>query len=129
MIDRVGELIKGQSIKAYKNVTFNEPHFQGHFPNTPIMPGVLLIEAMAQAVGILAFKTTDKKPDSNSIYLLVGVDKARFKYQVTPGDQIEIYAKTVNHKQGIWRFEAQISIAGSGKKVCSADIICAEKKS
>ena len=126
LIDRVTEVKPGESLTGYKNVTFNEPYFTGHFPQRPVMPGVLILEALAQATGILAFRTVDKIPDENSLYYFVGIDKARFKQPVEPGDQLVLYVEFVKEKRGIWKFIAKASV--DGKEVCSADIMCAERE-
>ena len=125
LIDRVTNLEVGKSLTAIKNVTFNEPHFMGHFPDQPIMPGVLIIEALAQATGILAFKSEVGKPQTGQIYMLVGVDKVRFKKMVEPGDQLEIYAEIITVKRGIWKFNCKASV--EGKLVTSAEILCTQK--
>lgn len=126
LIDRVTEVKPGESLTGYKNVTFNEPYFTGHFPQRPVMPGVLILEALAQATGILAFRTVDKIPDENSLYYFVGIDKARFKQPVEPGDQLVLHVEFVKEKRGIWKFLAKASV--DGKEVCSADIMCAERE-
>jgi 3-hydroxyacyl-[acyl-carrier-protein] dehydratase len=126
LVDRVIELNLNESIIAYKNVTINEPYFNGHFPNHPVMPGVLIIEAMAQAAGILGFKTMDKKPEDGSIYYFVGSDKARFKRPVVPGDRLQLEAKIVTEKRGIWKFECRATV--DGELACSATILCADRK-
>ena len=125
LIDRVIDLEVGKSLTAIKNVSFNEPHFTGHFPDQPIMPGVLIIEALAQATGILAFKSEVGKPQTGQIYMLVGVDKVRFKRMVEPGDQLEIYAEIITVKRGIWKFNCRASV--EGKLVTSAEILCTQK--
>jgi len=125
LIDRVINLEVGKSLTAIKNVTFNEPHFNGHFPDQPIMPGVLIIEALAQATGILAFKSEVGKPQIGQIYMLVGVDKVRFKRMVEPGDQLEIYAEIVTVKRGIWKFNCRATV--EGKLITSAEILCTQK--
>jgi len=125
LIDRVINLEVGKSLKAIKNVSINEPHFTGHFPDQPIMPGVLIIEALAQATGILAFKSEVGKPQTGQIYMLVGVDKVRFKRMVEPGDQLEIYAEIITVKRGIWKFYCKASV--EGKLVTSAEILCTQK--
>ena len=91
LVDRVTEFETGKYLKAIKNVTVNEPFFNGHFPNQPIMPGVLIIEALAQATGLLGFRTMGEEPQKDTLYMLVAVDKARFKQAVVPGDQLEIH--------------------------------------
>ena len=125
LIDRVLDYEPGKSLIAIKNVTHNEPHFPGHFPNRPIMPGVLILEAMAQATGILAFKTTDRIPDDNSLYYFVGIDNARFKQPVEPGDQLRLEVEFVKQMRGIWKFKGRALV--DGKVVCSADLMCAER--
>lgn len=112
LVDRVLECIPFKSIKAIKNVTFNEPFFGGHFPGKPIMPGVLLLEAMAQATGLLAAKSHATHPDSASMYYLVGVDKARFKRPVGPGDQLLLTAHLRRTLRGIFKFETTAHVAG-----------------
>ncbi|WP_185231957.1 3-hydroxyacyl-ACP dehydratase FabZ [Teredinibacter franksiae] len=124
-IDRVTELVEGESIVAYKNVSINEEVFQGHFPNYPVFPGVLLLEAMAQACGVLGFKTMNKTPDEGSIYLYAGVDKVRFKRPVIPGDRVFFEAKIVSVKRGIWKFECLAKV--DGHLVTSAIIMCADR--
>ncbi|NVK72855.1 MAG: 3-hydroxyacyl-ACP dehydratase FabZ [Oceanospirillaceae bacterium] len=126
LVDRVVELNLNDSIVGYKNVTINEPFFNGHFPNHPVMPGVLIIEAMAQVAGILGFKTMDKKPEDGSIYYFVGVNDARFKRPVVPGDRLQLEAKIVAEKRGIWKFECRATV--DGELACSATIMCADRK-
>jgi 3-hydroxyacyl-[acyl-carrier-protein] dehydratase len=126
LVDRVLELTLGESIVAVKNVTGNENHFNGHFPGLPIMPGVLIIEAMAQAAGILGFKTLDKKPSEGSIYMFAGVDNARFKRQVVPGDQLILKAQYVSDRKGLWKFDCQAFV--EDKLACSATILCIDRQ-
>ncbi len=126
LIDRVVDYEPGKTLVAIKNVTHNEPHFPGHFPNRPIMPGVLILEALAQATGILAFKTADRIPDDNSLYYFVGIDNARFKQPVEPGDQLRLEVEFVKQMRGIWKFKGQALV--DGKVVCSADLMCAERE-
>lgn len=126
LIDRVTECKPGESLTGYKNVTFNEPFFTGHFPQRPVMPGVLILEALAQATGILAFRTVDRIPDENSLYYFVGIDKARFKQPVQPGDQLVLHVDFVKEKRGIWKFNGQASVDGT--VVCSAELMCAERE-
>jgi|TARA_B110000503_G_scaffold35257_1_gene57629 3-hydroxyacyl-[acyl-carrier-protein] dehydratase len=126
LVDRVTTLNLGESIVAYKNVTINEPFFNGHFPDHPVMPGVLVIEAMAQAAGILGFKTMDKTPQDGSIYYFVGSDKLRFKRPVVPGDKLQLDASIVSEKRGIWKFDCRASV--DGQLVASATILCADRK-
>lgn len=126
LVDRVLELTEGESIVAIKNVTVNEPFFNGHFPDHPVMPGVLIVEAMAQAAGILGFKTMNKKPQDGSIYYFVGSDKLRFKRPVVPGDQLQLEAQILSERRGIWKFEVRASV--DGDTVSSATILCADRK-
>jgi 3-hydroxyacyl-[acyl-carrier-protein] dehydratase len=107
LVDRVIEFEKEKKIVAIKNVTFNEPFFQGHFPGRPIMPGVLIIEAMAQAGGVLAFKTFPEKTGS---VLFIGIDNARFRRPVVPGDQLKLVVEVVRHKRDIWVFEGKATV-------------------
>lgn len=126
LVDRVVDVTLGESIVAYKNVTVNEPFFNGHFPDHPVMPGVLIIEAMAQAAGILGFKTMGKTPEDGSIYYFVGADNTRFKRPVVPGDRLQLEAKILTERRGIWKFEVKASV--EGELVCSSTILCADRK-
>jgi 3-hydroxyacyl-[acyl-carrier-protein] dehydratase len=110
LIDRVISYEAGKSIEALKNVTMNEPFFTGHFPHHPVMPGVLIIEAMAQAAAILSFVTMGAKADDKSIYYFVGIDNARFKRPVTPGDALRISVTLTRHVRGIWKFAAMARV-------------------
>lgn len=123
LIDRVAEFESGVRLTAIKNVTVNEPFFPGHFPNRPIFPGVLILEAMAQATGVLAFRTHGVLPDDNTLYLFVGIDKARFKRQVEPGDRLEIHVELLRVMRGIWRFAAEARV--DGEIACVADLMAA----
>ncbi|MBV1915380.1 MAG: 3-hydroxyacyl-ACP dehydratase FabZ [Pseudomonadales bacterium] len=125
LVDRVVELTPGESIVAFKNMSINEVLFQGHFPNQPVFPGVLIIEAMAQAAGILGFKTMDKKPADGSIYYFVGVDKVRFRRPVVPGDRLDLKAAVISERRGIWKFECSAEV--DGEPVCDATILCADR--
>ncbi len=125
LIDRVLDYTVGENLTAIKNVSFNEPHFIGHFPDQPIMPGVLIIEALAQATGILAFKSEVGKPVVGQIYMLVGVDKVRFKKTVEPGDQLKLYVEVMTVKRGIWKFNCRATV--EEQLVTSAEIICTQK--
>lgn len=120
LVDRVIESEPGKRLVAIKNVTINEPFFPGHFPSKPVMPGVLLIEAMAQATGLLAMESADVEKEA--IYYLVGVDKARFKRPVVPGDQLVFEVEVIKHKREIWVFSAEAKV--DGKLVASAEIMC-----
>jgi 3-hydroxyacyl-[acyl-carrier-protein] dehydratase len=126
MVDRVVELEIGKSIKAYKNVSVNEEFFLGHFPHKPIMPGVMIIEALAQAAGVLGFKSQEKKPKDGYLYYFVGADNARFKRPVVPGDQLILEAEIIAVRSGIYKFDCKASV--EGKVVCTAMILCAERK-
>lgn len=125
LVDRVVELNLGDSIVAYKNLTVNEPFFNGHFPDQPIFPGVLLTEAMAQAAGILGFKSMDKTPEDGSMYYFVGADKLRFKRPCVPGDQVMLRAKILSARRGIWKFDVSADV--DGKSCASATILCADR--
>ncbi len=126
MIDRVLKIELGKSIVAIKNVTFNEPQFNGHFPSQPIMPGVMIVEALAQATGILAFKSEVGKPIDGQIYMLVGIDKVRFKRMVEPGDQILLEVEVMVVKRGIWKFKCRASV--DGQTITTAELMCTQKK-
>jgi 3-hydroxyacyl-[acyl-carrier-protein] dehydratase len=125
MIDRVLACEPGKRILALKNVSSNEPHFTGHFPGRPIMPGVLILEAMAQAAGILVFRTQGVKPDASTIYYYAGIDEARFKKPVVPGDRLEIEAVILAHKRTIWKFACIARVDGA--IVAEAVILCTER--
>jgi 3-hydroxyacyl-[acyl-carrier-protein] dehydratase len=122
MIDRVLECEPGKRILALKNVTISEPHFPGHFPGKPIMPGVLILEAMAQAAAILAFRTLDMLPDENAVYYYAGIDKARFKKPVLPGDRLEVEVTLLGSKRTIWKFGCVARV--DGQLVSEAEILC-----
>ena len=121
LVDKVLAYEPGESLTAIKNVTFNEPCFQGHFPERSIFPGVLIIEAMAQAAALLGCVTMEERPEDGSIYYLVGVDKARFKKTVHPGDQITLSIKFIKLRKNIWRFSARAMV--DEKLVASAEIL------
>ena len=106
LVDRVLEIEKGKSIRAIKNVTINEPFFNGHFPHRPVMPGVLMLEALAQVAALLAFDTLDVVPDDNTVYYFAGIDNARFKRPVEPGDALTLYVDLDRMKAGIFKFKA-----------------------
>lgn len=126
LIDRVLAIQPGQSLTGLKSVTFNEPFFQGHFPQRPIMPGVLILESLAQATGILAFKTEEVLPDHQSMYYLVGIDKARFKRPVEPGDQLILEVSLERLKRDVGKFFGEASV--DGKIVASAELMCAKRE-
>jgi 3-hydroxyacyl-[acyl-carrier-protein] dehydratase len=123
LVDRVLECIKGQSIRALKNVTYNEPYFLGHFPHRPIMPGVIVIEALAQVTGLLAFLSADELPDDTTRFYFVGIDKARFRKPVEPGDQLILRAQFERNVKGIWRCATDATVAG--QEVAHAHIMIA----
>jgi 3-hydroxyacyl-[acyl-carrier-protein] dehydratase len=125
LVDRVLDYQVGESLVAIKNVSINEPFFQGHFPYRPVMPGVLILEAMAQATGILAFKTNDIQPDSQSVYYLVGIDNARFKHPVEPGDQLILEVKFMRVSHGIWKYAATAKVID--KIAATAEIMCVRR--
>ena len=110
LVDRVLEVEKGKYIKALKNVTMNEPFFEGHFPNRPVMPGVLMLEALAQAAALLSFETMDVTMDQNTVYYFVGIDEARFKRPVEPGDQLILEVEIDRVKAGIFKYRAKASV-------------------
>jgi len=125
LIDRVLEFNKGESLTGIKNVTYNEPFFQGHFPQRPVMPGVLILEAMAQATGLLAFRTLENTANRDTLYYLVGMDKVRFKRPVEPGDQLLLTARLLKTKRGIWVFDCNARVDGG--IAASAVIMCTER--
>lgn len=126
LIDRVTEINLGESVTAYKNITINEGIFEGHFPEHPVFPGVLILEAMAQACGVLGFKTMDKTPEDGSIYLYAGADKVRFKRQVVPGDKMVLEVRFVSEKRGIWKFDCIALV--DGNIAAQATIMCADRQ-
>lgn len=125
LIDRVVEIEPGQSLSAIKNVTINEPFFQGHFPNQPIMPGVLILEAMAQATGLLAFADMGVEHKSK-LYMLVGIDKSRFRGQVVPGDQLVLNISLKRNMRGIGMFSCQALVAD--EVVAEAEMMCSAQE-
>lgn len=125
LVDRVLEIEDGQRIRALKNVTMNEPFFPGHFPNHPVMPGVLIIEAMAQAAALLSFKSTGVKPDENSVVLFAGIDAVRFKRQVVPGDQLIFEIEMLQSKRNIYKYKGVARVAG--EIAAEAELMCALK--
>ncbi|MDP1898462.1 MAG: 3-hydroxyacyl-ACP dehydratase FabZ [Sulfurimicrobium sp.] len=125
LVDRVLECEPGKTIVAVKNVTINEPFFQGHFPHHPVMPGVLIMEALAQAAGILSFRTMGSMPDENSVFYFVGIDNARFKKPVTAGDQLHLHVEILRNMRGIWKFKAEAKV--DGEIVAEAELMCAKR--
>ncbi len=126
LVDRVLEIERGKSILACKNVTVNEPFFSGHFPHQPIMPGVLIIEALAQAAGVLGFKSQEKKPADGYLYYFVGADEVRLRRPVVPGDQLLLKVEVISNRRGIYKFYAEAAV--EDELVGSMKIICAERK-
>jgi 3-hydroxyacyl-[acyl-carrier-protein] dehydratase len=126
LIDKVISLELGKEITAIKNVTINEPFFPGHFPYHPVMPGVLIVEAMAQAAAILSFKTMDTKPSEESVYYFAGIDKARFKKPVSPGDQIILNVKIDRVLKGIWKYSGTAKVFD--EVVAEASMMCILKE-
>lgn len=123
LVDRVTECVPGRSIRALKNVTANEPYFPGHFPHKPVMPGVMILEALAQAAGILAFRTAGVVPNEHSRFYFVGIDGARFRRPVEPGDQLVLEATLERAIRGIWTFATVATVAGT--EVASARMMVA----
>jgi 3-hydroxyacyl-[acyl-carrier-protein] dehydratase len=126
LVDRVLEIDKGKSIKALKNVTINEEFFNGHFPHRPVMPGVLMLEALAQAAALLAFDALDMKSDANSVYYFAGIDGARFKRPVEPGDQLILHVTMGRMKAGIFKFQAKAMVGD--ELAVEAELTCALRK-
>lgn len=122
LVDRVLECDPGKTIHALKNVSINEPFFQGHYPHHPVMPGVLIIEALAQAAAILSFKTLGNQPSENSVYYFVGIDGARFKKPVSPGDQLNLHVEVIANKRGLWKFKAEARV--DGQIAAEAELMC-----
>ena len=125
-IDGVVEIIENETIHAQKLISEDEYFLEGHFPGNPIFPGVIIIEALGQASGILGFTTMKKTPEEGSIYVLAGVDKVRFRRRVRPGDTIDLYSKVVSEKRGIWKFDCKAEL--KNEIVCTATILCADRK-
>lgn len=125
LIDRVIEIELGKSIVAIKNVTMNEMFFMGHFPGRPVMPGVLILEAMAQAGGVLAYKSTNTTPKDGGLYYFAGIDKARFRRVVEPGDQLRMEIKLIRSKREIWLLEGSAYVGD--ELACSAEFLSARK--
>ncbi len=123
LVDRVTECTPGDCITTIKNISVNEPQFTGHFPNQAIMPGVLIIEALAQTTGLLGFRTMSEEPSEDILYMLVGVDNVRFKRQVVPGDQLLMKAKIERRSKVIWKFSCEATV--DGELVTAANLLCA----
>jgi 3-hydroxyacyl-[acyl-carrier-protein] dehydratase len=122
LVDKVVEFKQDEYLIGVKNVTFNEPYFVGHFPIRPVMPGVLIIEALAQATGLLAMESRPQDVGEKALYYFVGIDKARFKRPVEPGDQLCLDVRVLNIKRGIWKFNGEARV--DGKLAASAEIMC-----
>jgi 3-hydroxyacyl-[acyl-carrier-protein] dehydratase len=122
LVDRVLSVEPGKTIRAIKNVTINEPFFEGHFPHRPVMPGVLMVEAMAQVAALLSFATVGSVPDEKSIYYFAGIDRARFKRPVEPGDQLVMDVALERSKSGIYKFKCEARV--DGELACEAEIMC-----
>lgn len=125
LIDRILEIDLGKSIVALKNITMNELHFIGHFPNRPVMPGVLMLEAMAQAGCVLAYKSTNTKPTDGALFYFAGIDNARFRRVVEPGDQLRMEVTVVRAKKDIWKLTGSAYVGE--ELACSADFMSARK--
>jgi len=126
LVDRVLELEKGVRIKALKNVSINEPYFSGHFPHRPVMPGVLMLEALAQAAALLAFDTLGETPDDQTVYYFAGIDGARFKRPVEPGDQLILEVELDRMKAGIFKFKARAKV--DDEIATEAELMCTMRK-
>lgn len=123
LVDRVLECEPGKSIVALKNVTMNEPHFPGHFPHHPVMPGVLILEALAQAAAVLSYMTENKVPDDSSVVYFAGIDGARFKKPVMPGDQLILKVELLRNMRGIWKYATRAEV--DGELVAEAEMMAA----
>ncbi|MFC3108848.1 3-hydroxyacyl-ACP dehydratase FabZ [Undibacterium arcticum] len=122
LVDRVLDWEAGKSMTAIKNVTANEEFFNGHFPHKPVMPGVLMIEALAQTAALLSFLTTGQKPDDKSVVYFIGIDGARFKRPVVPGDQLKMEVQILRNARGIWKYAAKGSV--DGQLAVEAELMC-----
>ena len=126
LVDRVVECEVGVRLAAVKNVTYNEPFFTGHFPSHPVLPGVMILEALAQATGLLAFRTQGVRPQDNTLYLFVGIDKARFKRRVEPGDRLDLTVVLQRETRGMWRFACEARV--DGELACEAELMGAMRE-
>jgi 3-hydroxyacyl-[acyl-carrier-protein] dehydratase len=126
LVDRVTRIDVGKSIDGYKNVSANEPFFNGHFPGNPVMPGVLIIEAIAQLAGVLAFLTLGHRPSDGYIYYLAGTDRTRFRRLVVPGDRLDMHAKLLTARHGTMKFECEARVDGAA--ACRTDLLCVERR-
>jgi len=125
LVDKVVDYEAGKYLHAIKNVTANEPIFTGHFPGQPIFPGVMILEAMAQATGLLGFKTTEGRAD-NELYLFAAIDNARFKQPVYPGDTMHLHVNFIKERRNLWKFDCEAKV--DGKVVCTAELMCARRE-
>ena len=125
LVDRVLDYVPNVSLHALKNVTINEPFFGGHFPHYPVMPGVLIIEALAQAAAVLSFVSANAKPDGQSLYYFAGIDKARFKRPVTPGDVLHLHVKLEKQRRGVYLYSAQALV--DNEIAAEASMLCAKR--
>lgn len=125
LVDRILELEENKRVVALKNVTMNEPFFPGHFPHHPVMPGVLIVEAMAQAAAVLSFKSMGMVPDENQVVYFAGIDNVRFKRPVTPGDQLVMEVEITNNKRNIYKYKGVARVAG--EVAAEAELMCALK--
>lgn len=126
LVDKVTDYEPGKWLHAIKNVTFNEPFFTGHFPQKPVFPGVLMLEALAQATGILSYKSAEQEPGKNTLYYFASVDNARFKRPVGPGDTISLEVELIKIRRGMGKFNAVAKVDGA--VVCTAEIMCAQRE-
>ena len=125
LVDRVLEIEPNKSIHAYKNVTINEPFFVGHFPHHPVMPGVLIMEALAQAGGILAFKSLGEKPAPDTVFYFAGLDEVRFKRPILPGDQLHLHVEVERQMRGVWKFKGEARV--DGQIAAEGALMCAKR--
>ena len=126
LIDRIESYVLGESLTAIKNVTINEPFFEGHFPDQPVMPGVLILEALAQASVVLSHLTDNKEADGSLLHYLAGIDHARFRHKVEPGDRLTLLVTLIKSRGELWKIHGEASI--NTQPVCIADLMCMKKK-
>lgn len=126
LVDRVTDLVPGESVQGFKNVSINEPFFAGHFPGHPIMPGVLIVEALAQISGVLAFNTSNRTAEDGYVYYLAGIDNARFKKPVGPGDKLNMTAVLMSERRTLMKFDCRATV--DGELACSAEVLCVARE-